>query len=386
MALNTNYKDDVFSGQRKYSQTTNGDGTVSFTDETQYSQVGDTFGAAQVNEQNTHINNLDDKAFMSDNSAMTDIADGDYFPIYDTSASARKKTLWSNIKSVLTNVFAIKNHASAQTTYGTGNASLFGHVKLSVKYTSSDGAASASVGASSKAVYDSYTANKNSINSTNQTVSALQSSLSTTNTNLSSAVSRISTNETEISNLKTRATRDEGYITTNSNNITSLTGRMNTAEGNITSQGNSISSLNTRMGTAESNISSLQSSVNSLKRIAWYDKRNELLATVSTNEYGFTPYCVYYRFGNIICINFNIKFKVNVGTFSGIKVSYDNVFPASYSGEEVVGVAKIDNSTGSCLAKIIDGALYIETRETALSGDGANGSQIIGTIMYPSNT
>ena len=34
MALRTNYKDDVFSGKRKYKELNNGDGTVSFDDET----------------------------------------------------------------------------------------------------------------------------------------------------------------------------------------------------------------------------------------------------------------------------------------------------------------------------------------------------------------
>ena len=37
--------------------------------------------------------------------AFTDVADGDYVPMYDTSASATKKSLWSNIKSVLKTYF-----------------------------------------------------------------------------------------------------------------------------------------------------------------------------------------------------------------------------------------------------------------------------------------
>lgn len=37
--------------------------------------------------------------------AFTDLADGDYVPMYDTSASATKKSLWSNIKSVLKTYF-----------------------------------------------------------------------------------------------------------------------------------------------------------------------------------------------------------------------------------------------------------------------------------------
>ena len=55
-ALRTDYKDDVFSGSRKYRIVENGDGTVSFTDETQYVQIGDNYGAAEINQQNEAIN------------------------------------------------------------------------------------------------------------------------------------------------------------------------------------------------------------------------------------------------------------------------------------------------------------------------------------------
>lgn len=50
------------------------------------------------------------------------------------------------------------SHASSATTYGRGSASNYGHVKLSDGYTSSGGNAAGGVGASSKAVYDAYTA------------------------------------------------------------------------------------------------------------------------------------------------------------------------------------------------------------------------------------
>lgn len=53
--LRTNYKDDVFTGDRKYEMRNNIGGTVSFTDVTEYDQVGDNFGAGVVNEQNTMI-------------------------------------------------------------------------------------------------------------------------------------------------------------------------------------------------------------------------------------------------------------------------------------------------------------------------------------------
>ena len=45
------------------------------------------------------------KFYSSDDTAFTDIADGDYIPVYDTSDSTKKKSLWSNIKSLLKTYF-----------------------------------------------------------------------------------------------------------------------------------------------------------------------------------------------------------------------------------------------------------------------------------------
>ena len=56
--LKTNYKNDVFSGQRKYTMTENDDNTVSFADATTYSQIGDSFGASNLNETNDVVNLL----------------------------------------------------------------------------------------------------------------------------------------------------------------------------------------------------------------------------------------------------------------------------------------------------------------------------------------
>ncbi len=172
--LRTNYKDDVFTGKRKYSEIDNGDGTISFDDVTDYAQVGDIYGAAQINETNDVINNLDSKAYKSTDGTETGLADNDYFPFYDSSASATKKMLWSNIKSILSNVFAPKAHAVSSGIYGTGSDTLYGHVKLSDNYTSSAGGAASAVGASSKAVYDSYSTNRNAITSLSGTVTANQ--------------------------------------------------------------------------------------------------------------------------------------------------------------------------------------------------------------------
>ena len=54
--LKTNYKDDIFSGNRKYNMISNGDGTVSFIDMTTYSQVGDAFAGADINATNLEVN------------------------------------------------------------------------------------------------------------------------------------------------------------------------------------------------------------------------------------------------------------------------------------------------------------------------------------------
>jgi len=54
-------------------------------------------------------------------------------------------------------------HASSATTYGIGNANNYGHVKISDNYTSSAGAASAGMAASSAAVYNAYSSLLNSM-------------------------------------------------------------------------------------------------------------------------------------------------------------------------------------------------------------------------------
>jgi hypothetical protein len=61
-SLKTTYKDDIFSGRRKYNMITNTDTTVSFEDVTNYSQQGDVFAAADVNAITTAINNINVQA------------------------------------------------------------------------------------------------------------------------------------------------------------------------------------------------------------------------------------------------------------------------------------------------------------------------------------
>ena len=68
MAKNTlpeDFKDDILSesmnGRRRYQMISNADGTVSFVDVTEYSQVGSNFGQAQINATNVAVNESADK-------------------------------------------------------------------------------------------------------------------------------------------------------------------------------------------------------------------------------------------------------------------------------------------------------------------------------------
>lgn len=69
MALKTTYKDDVLNTNkntvRKYDVIQNSDGTISLYDSTNYSTVGDEYGASDINTQNTEINRLATNAIQS---------------------------------------------------------------------------------------------------------------------------------------------------------------------------------------------------------------------------------------------------------------------------------------------------------------------------------
>ena len=76
--LRTDYKDDLLdtsvNTQRKYRQVDNGDGTVSFVDETVYAQNGDTFGASEVNQIHAAVNLVNDSLTLDySNSSVSDL-------------------------------------------------------------------------------------------------------------------------------------------------------------------------------------------------------------------------------------------------------------------------------------------------------------------------
>mgnify|MGYP000432559539 CR=1 FL=1 len=58
MSLKTDYKNDIFTGKRKYQITNNADGTVSLDDVTDYVQEGDILSADDVNAINKAVNEL----------------------------------------------------------------------------------------------------------------------------------------------------------------------------------------------------------------------------------------------------------------------------------------------------------------------------------------
>lgn len=68
--LPVNFKDDILkenmNGKRRFNMIQNSDGTVSFEDVTDYTQVGSTFGAAQINATNKAVNNAADASKIID--------------------------------------------------------------------------------------------------------------------------------------------------------------------------------------------------------------------------------------------------------------------------------------------------------------------------------
>ena len=62
MDFKTNFKDDIYSGNRKYVMVTNDDGTVSFVDATVYDQQGDYFGGNELNAIGQKLNGIEDNA------------------------------------------------------------------------------------------------------------------------------------------------------------------------------------------------------------------------------------------------------------------------------------------------------------------------------------
>lgn len=74
MSLKTDYRDDKFSGRRKYSVINNTDGTISLDDVTTYQQQGDVFSAYDINTTNKAINDIDADNQESFNDVRSEIS------------------------------------------------------------------------------------------------------------------------------------------------------------------------------------------------------------------------------------------------------------------------------------------------------------------------
>lgn len=57
-ALKANYKNDKFTGMRKYEKIDNPDGSISLNDVTTYEETGDIYSAADINITNQAINRM----------------------------------------------------------------------------------------------------------------------------------------------------------------------------------------------------------------------------------------------------------------------------------------------------------------------------------------
>lgn len=74
--------------------------------------LGETAGTAYEGSKGKANADAIAKAYKTDDSAETDIQDADYIPFYDTSATAKKKSLWSNIKAKLNEIFFRRSEAN----------------------------------------------------------------------------------------------------------------------------------------------------------------------------------------------------------------------------------------------------------------------------------
>lgn len=136
MALKENYKDDVFTGKRKYNLINNDDGTISLDDVTEYSQEGDSFGAKDINDITNTINKSlsvteitltttwsgDDTSGYSQTVSVPGITENDRPDIYvkltegDKSGNDQKNEEFNKLSDSWTHTDSIVFYASEKTT------------------------------------------------------------------------------------------------------------------------------------------------------------------------------------------------------------------------------------------------------------------------------
>lgn len=153
MALRTDYKDDILdltqNAQRKYRMISNSDGTVSFEDVTAYSQVGDSFGSADLNALALAI--------------IESSGNIDYFPDEDMIKIKDSSGVWHDWSSGgLNEIALIPTMTSNTAPYGSCTGSLLGTGTNDKPYIAFDGNKETVVGSDAKAgtSYVQYTFDK----------------------------------------------------------------------------------------------------------------------------------------------------------------------------------------------------------------------------------
>lgn len=103
--LPTNFKDDILASsmgsKRRYNVINNSDGTISLEDVTTYTQVGSTFGAAQINATNKAANAAADASKIIDDydTLMANTASGymaGALAVKELNSNLGGKLLWTN--------------------------------------------------------------------------------------------------------------------------------------------------------------------------------------------------------------------------------------------------------------------------------------------------
>ena len=124
--LPTNFKDDILASsmgsKRRYNVINNSDGTISLEDVTTYTQVGSTFGAAQINATNAAANAAADASKIIDDydTLMANTQAG-----YMAGALAVKElnsNLGDNKTSVLVNIYAVSGNGAMRVSFSTVEA------------------------------------------------------------------------------------------------------------------------------------------------------------------------------------------------------------------------------------------------------------------------
>ncbi len=108
--IKNNYKDDVFSGNRKYRLVNNSDGTVSLEDVTSYTVTGSTFGANDLNAIATAVN-THDSTITNHTSTIAS---------HTTSINSHTSSIRDNKTKIDSHTNTLSSHSSSISTHTSG--------------------------------------------------------------------------------------------------------------------------------------------------------------------------------------------------------------------------------------------------------------------------